>query len=503
MAIFQNNLLMGAASQGSGGYSIDQSIRFNDDDNPVLYKSISSTSSSTTNTISMWVKRSNLGNSDSGSGSDAYGQALFQSGRTASNFMELKFGGTTAGALGTAEDALSLVNVTGDSINMKINTTAVFRDVSAWYHIVAIFDTTNAISSERLRLYVNGVRQTNFSSSTFPSASTATEMFNNTSNTPSIGAVKNTSETVRHFDGYLAEIHVVNGYAYDPSYFGETNDNGIWVPKEYSGSYGTNGFYIKGADASALGTDSSGNGNNFTTSGLASNDQMADTPTNNYAVMNLLDTNTTPNWTASNGNLDISWVGGNYTNHLFSTLSMPPTGKWYFEIKFVSDSNQILYYQSMRIGLMRDDFNAAMVQTTYAGVNLTDSATDPEIYLVLGNAGNSCQLSGMGNSIYNVGGSISAGDVINFAREGANLWIGKNGTYYNSGNPATGSNPSLSDLQLKSYRANMHWTSSSTSLGTAVVHAFFGADKSVGSGTGFNNTVPSGFLALNTTNLGS
>ena len=78
--------------------------------------------------------------------------------------------------------------------------------------------------------------------------------------------------------------------------------------------------------------------------------------TNNFAVMNIIDSHTTPNWTASNGNLDISWVGPNYTNHLFSSLSMPPTGKWYFEIKFVSDSNQILYYQAMRIGLMRDDF---------------------------------------------------------------------------------------------------------------------------------------------------
>ena len=151
---------------------------------------------------------------------------------------------------------------------------------------------------------------------------------------------------------------------------------------------------------------------------------------------------------------------------------------------------------------MREDINAAYTQAN-TGVDLTTSSTSPEIFVVLGDSGNAPQLKGMGSIINNVLGSISAGDVINFAREGANLWIGKNGTYYNSGNPATGSNPTLSNLQLQGYRANMHFSQTSSSHGTAVVHAFFGADKSVGSGTGFNDTVPSGFLALNTTNLGS
>jgi hypothetical protein len=370
-----------------------------------------------------------------------------------------------------------------------------------------VIDTANALETERLRLYINGERETNFDNNSGGSFSCSQNLDTNFNNGEQhlIGALayNNMGNIDSYFDGYMAEIHYLDGYGYGPEFFGEFNDSGIWIPKEYSGSYGTNGFKIDGRDSSDLGDDESGNGNDFTTSGLATHDQMADTPTNNHAVMNILDTNTTPNWTASNGNLDISWNGPNYSNHLFSTLSIPPTGKWYFEFKFISDSSQILYYQSLRIGLMRDDFNAAMVQTTYAGVNLTDSATDPEIYLVLGNAGNSCQLSGMGSTIYNVGGSISAGDVINFARNGANLWVGKNGTYYNSGNPATGSNPSLSNLELKSYRANMHWTSTSASHGTAVLHAFFGADKSIGSGTGFNDTVPTDFLALNTANLGS
>ena len=197
-----------------------------------------------------------------------------------------------------------------------------------------------------------------------------------------------------------------------------------------------------------MGDDESGNGNDFASSGLTSADQMADSPSNNHAVMNILDTRTTANWTASNGNLDVYWQGNSYPNPLFSTLSMPATGKWYFEIEFDTDgSGNVLTNQNMRIGLMREDINAAYVEAN-ASTDLTTSSTSPEIILVLGNAGNSCQLKGMGSNIYNVGGSISAGDVINFAREGTNLWVGKNGTYYNSGNPATGSNPSLSNFCL-------------------------------------------------------
>ena len=136
-------------------------------------------------------------------------------------------------------------------------------------------DTTQAVASERMRIYVNGARETSFSTETYPSQNTASNY--NTATEHGVGV----SLGIRSFDGYFAEVQFLDGLAYGPEFFGETNDNGIWVPKEYTGSYGTNGFYIKGADASALGTDSSGNGNNFTTSGLAAHDLMADSPSNN------------------------------------------------------------------------------------------------------------------------------------------------------------------------------------------------------------------------------
>ena len=338
MSIF-NNILLGASAQSTTTpvHTIDQSIRFNDDDNAYLSRTISSTSSTTTNTISMWVKRANLGNSRSGSGSDALGQTLFQSGRDANNYMELKFGGGTAGGLGTLEDALSLYNVTGGSINMKINTTALFRDVSAFYHVLAIFDTSNQISSERLRLYVNGVRQTNFSSSTFPSKDTETELFRNTSNVLSVGAWVNPSESVRFFDGYMAEITVINGQALDPSSFGEYNSSNIWIPKDVSGlTFGTNGFHIKGESASDLGNDSSSNNNDFTTSGLASHDQVSDSPTNNFCVLSTINMGSALGVTLRDGNLDgrTSGTAGNAP----ASISLD-SGKWYWEVNNHADGS--------------------------------------------------------------------------------------------------------------------------------------------------------------------
>ena len=479
------------------GYKIDQSIRFNATDTPKLTRTPSSTGNRDKWTFSAWVKRGKITDPSGGGGES---QVLFTAGNDVNNWTRLAF--QTTGGLNTNEvaDCFHFIVQEGGTNTYPaiISTNRLFRDVSAWYHVVAVYDSGNSIASERIKIYFNGVRETNFSNTTYPSQNVDSRV-NHASTVNRVGAF-DLGTNKGHFDGYMAEIQLLDGYAYDPSYFGETNDNGIWVPKEYTGSYGTNGFHIDGRDSADLGDDESGNGNDFASSGLATHDQMADSPTNNHAIMNTLDTHTTPNWTASNGNLDVSWNGANYTNHLFSTLSMPSTGKWYFEIKWVSDSNQVLYYTQLRLGIMSEDINAAYMQAN-TGVSQTGSG-GPE-FLVIPGTGSSSSFQGDGANLTSFFSSFSMGDVLNFARDGTKLWVGKNGTYYNSGDPANGTNATSSALELKGYRANMHWTQTSSSHGTAVVHAFFGADKSIGSGTGFNNTVPSGFLALNTANLGS
>ena len=470
-----------SSTAGASLYKIDQSARFNDDDSPFLIDPNSNAGDSRkTFTFSGWFKLCNLG----------INRYVYSYRYDNSNNAQFYF---------NTSDQIELFDFTGGSAQMQLKTNRVFRDVSSWYHFVIIWDTTQAVASKRTQLYINGQRETSFATETYPSLNADSGGANRTGANMRIGTF---SASGSYFDGYMAELHYFDNEAFSPSSFGETNDNGIWIPKEYDGAdstYGSNGFYFQFADASALGANTKGKGN-YTVSGLSSADQMTDSPTNNHAVMNILDTHTTPNWTASNGNLDIVWVGGNPVNSLFSTLSMPATGKWYFEFEFDAESGSVISNQTMRIGLMREDINAAFTQAN-SSVNQTLTSTSPEILLILGSSGNAPQLVGMGVQINNLFGGMSAGERLNFARNGANLWVGKNGTYYNSGNPATGSNPTLSNLQLLGYRANMHFTNSNSD--SITMKAYFGSDKSIGSGTGFNDTVPEGFLALNTTNLGS
>ena len=495
-------LIIPGNRQASTGYTIDQSIRFNDDDNAYLSRTISSTSSTTTNTISMWVKRGNLGNSRSGSGSDAFGQTLFQSGRNASNFFEVNFGGTTAGGIGTSENALRISSTTGDSIIMKLNTTAIFRDPSAWYHIVAVVDTTNSISTERLRLYVNGNRQTDFTSTTFPSKDTETELFRNTSNVLSVGAWVNPSESVRFFDGYIAEITVINGQALDPSSFGLYNDSNIWIPKDVSGlTFGTNGFHIDGRDSSDLGDDESGNGNDFTTSGLASHDQVSDSPTNNFAVANPLHaTYYMGSATFAEGNLQFNM--GSSVGAL-SSIAVS-SGKWYAEFEIHGSGSPAFY----ALGIYGDE---PLATTTYVG-------QAPNSYGYYAYNGTYY----VNNVGYSYGDAFVAGDIIGIALDLDNnkLYFSKNGTFQNSGVPTSGSTgtgaisiPSASSVPLGQYfiaSSNGDSTPSSQSVnynfgqdGTFAGNVTAGGNSD-GNGVGnFKYSVPSGYLALCTKNLGS
>ena len=258
--VFNNNLLLGAS--GAGGYTIDQSIRFNDNDSPYLYRTPGSDGDTTAFTISAWVKRANI-------------TSLMNI------YCGYDSGGPASGELRLNGSALQFYDNNGTGNGLLTN--ALFRDPSAWYHIVAVWDTDNATSTDRLRLYVNGERITSFSSSTYPASGYATTYFNRAAYQQRIGYTPSGGGT--YSDCYMAEYHFIDGQSLDPSSFGEVNaDTGQWIAKEYSGSYGTNGFYITGEDSADLGADYSGNGNDFTSSGLTSADQMSDSPTNNWCA---------------------------------------------------------------------------------------------------------------------------------------------------------------------------------------------------------------------------
>jgi hypothetical protein len=254
-------------------------------------------------------------------------------------------------AFGTSTgDFLAYAYFDGASDVFGVNTsgTSVFRDVSAWYHIVLSVDTTQATAANRVKIYVNNVEQT--LGGTYPTQNYDTPINNSIPNLIGGGTG---SYTAYLADQYMTEVNFIDGQALTPSSFGETDtQTGVWKPKAYSGSYGTNGFYLNFSDnsnttAATLGKDYSPNGNNWTPNNFsvtagAGNDSLVDSPTSygvdtgvggevrgNYATLNPLNTAYTDK-TFSDGNLNVT---GSTTNQVggHSTMQLPTTGQWYAE----------------------------------------------------------------------------------------------------------------------------------------------------------------------------
>ena len=306
--MFQNNLIAGASGQGGFyPYQIEQSLRFNDDDSAYLSRTFPSAGNRKTWTWSGWVKRGNL------------------TGARMGVFTSTDAGG--ASYTGLEIDPTNGLRVYDNNSGGEFLTSAVFRDTSSWYHILWAVDTTQATSTDRLKIYVNGVQIASFVSITYPTLNADTRV--NIAAQHSIGSW---NPTIAHpFDGYMAEVNFIDGTALDPTSFGETK-SGIWVPKAYSGSYGTNGFYLSFADSAAIGDDLSGNANDWTANNLVSADVLLDSPTQNWAVLN----STIRQYSAvdftSDGNLKYQvGANGGATDVIFATIPMP-SGKWYCEV---------------------------------------------------------------------------------------------------------------------------------------------------------------------------
>jgi hypothetical protein len=293
---------------GKKAYAVDRSLRFNDGDTAYLSRTPSSAGNRKTWTLSWWVKLCKFTVQDwfSCSSSDASATHV------------------------TRLDNNGRLNFQTNNSGIK-TTNAQHRDPSAWYHFVVKLDTTDNTADDRCIIYVNGSRQ---SLSTNNTISQNTEYYYNTTQLHTIG-VYSANQSSYPVDCYMAEMHFLDGTAYDPSYFGETDSTtGQWIPKKYTGgNYGTNGFYLDFSDTSALGKDSSGNNNNwtannFSTSAGVGNDSVTDTPTNNFATLNPLSL-TGAGGTFSNGNLDFT-ADSNYATRA-GNISLK-TGKWYWEV---------------------------------------------------------------------------------------------------------------------------------------------------------------------------
>lgn len=454
----------GFAKSAAGGtdgnplydYKIEQSLRFNDDDNAYLSRTPSSAGNRKTWTWSGWVKRGAV--------------------TTTNGIFEAYDSGGASFFLGfrTSTEDLAIAATAG--VSPSWGTSAKFRDPSAWYHIVAVVDTTSATSTitngstDRIRLYVNGVQQT-LSGGTVPSQNADLQV--NSTLPHHIGRFQAGGF---YNDGYLAEVHFIDGQALDASSFGETK-SGVWIPKAYSGSYGTNGFYLD-FDGTYY-NDKSGNGNNFTANNLAATDVVLDSPTNNFATLNPLVYSDTAN-TFTEGNLKASSSGN---NQQVATIAMQ--GKVYWEFLDLN-GNGALYFS---------DDSEFTTEMYYNATNRASIWND-------GTSGATGSLSWTVNS-----GSLfswTTNDLIGVAYDADNhtLQLTKNG-----GSAVNLTINGLSGDTMLAVHGNR------TSSSSTVVFANFGQDSSfAGNKTAQGNTddngygdfyyaPPTGYLALCTANL--
>jgi len=451
MSIIGSNVLAGASGSGAISYQIQRSLRFNSGDSAYLSKTPSSAGNRKTWTISLWLKRCKLGSLQSFTSSNNDTILLFDT----SDRLNFYFGGYVR------------------------TSTAVFRDVSAWYHIVLAVDTTSTTAQDRARIYVNGQEITAWDANT-----TITQNADTTWNN-SVQHQINANNTSQFGDLYIADFYNIDGQALAPTYFGELDDNNVWQPKAFAGTYGTNGFHLDFSDNSsnaALGTDTSGRSNTWTVNNLsvasgAGNDSLVDSPTNgdqadtgaggevvgNYATLNPLIATSS---TLSNGNLDYASTA-TYQS-AYSTIGVK-TGKWYFEGTVGTFASDAL------IGVGYAPFTTS----TYVGGSSTSWGYEGAIGRIYNNG-----------SFSAFGSTYGAGDIIGvaFDADTGKLWFAKNGTWQASGNPATGANPAVTLTTGIDYLFGV----SAGNTGTWFCN--WGARP-------FAYTAPSGYKALCTTNF--
>ena len=395
-------LLLASTAAAAGGYQISRSLRFNSADSAYLSRTPAVAGNRRTWTWAGWVKRSSLVDSN-----------IFSAGTSDTNRSIIGFLGSNDGKL------YVLNNVSGSGYNSHVSA-AVFRDVSAWYHFVIAADTAQVVAADRFKFYVNGVLQT---WETTANPQNTDTLFNTTSG-HTVGSNPPYAAS-SFFDGYLADIHFIDGQALTPSSFTEVSaTTGQLIPKAYSGTYGTNGFQLKFADnssntATTLGKDTSGNSNNWTPNNLsvtagAGNDSLVDTPTSiaatdtgvggeirgNYATLNPLSTTT---GTYTQGNL--RYEGANSTKRSNGTLAVS-TGKWYWEVTLGNAP------YTPRAGAPNDTYYNAFGFGISSSFNSTLSYRTSTDSLALGDNGFYKNFTG---SETDVGTAFSSGDVLSIA----------------------------------------------------------------------------------------
>jgi len=439
---------------------VGNSLRFRASASGYLTRTPSVASNRTTWTWSAWVKRGSLT-------STFY---LFGARQlaTATPYSLVYF---------ASNDALTYI----DDAGTTLQTSQVFRDPAAWYHIVVSVDTTQATAANRYRMFVNGNQVTAFGTATYAAQNSNTAV--NAAILHELGIATNGAGSyVSPFDGYMTEVNLIDGQALTSNSFGTFNSYGVWQPITYGGSYGTNGFYLpftNKTSTTTLGYDFSPNGNNWTTNNIslttgATYDSMTDVPTltsataANYCVLNPIDVGSS-NMVASNANLTFTKSGANFSP-IRGTIAVT-SGKYYFEMT----ANTTALTQ---IGVSNDyNINQSSGNNSISSTGGIGAAWDSRGYLYQAGSAPAYAYTFTTNDVVMVAFDASTGKI----------WFGKNGTW-NTGDPAAGTSPAL--------------TASGYNYLTPFANGESGGGGSVTFGQRpFSYTPPTGFIALNTYNL--
>ena len=455
------------SAAGGGGYQVANSLRFDDGSSDYLRWNSSPSGNRQKFTFSVWLKRSSL---------------------TTSMIASCSYSSSDEGYLFfDSNDKLTWQTSASGMGDLKTN--KVFRDLSAWYHIVLSVDTTQSTSTNRMKLYINGEQYTWDGSTTQPNQNT--QIYWNVGGTyyPYIGRRSDGN----YFDGYMAEIVQINNAQLAADSFGEfDSDSGVWKPLESVAdlTFGDTGYYLNFQDSSALGNDVSGENHDWTSYNLAAIDQSTDTPTNNFATLNPLNY-TSASKTYSFGNTAITASSSGTWCSTLSNFAVS-NGKWYTEYKILSVGS----YSAIGVGYQPFNFNSSAY---LAGAFLVGEDTGS-----FGWRNNGATISN------NQGGTLSSwttNDILMIAIDMDNekLYVGKNGTWENSGNPESGSTGtgSVKDLTAgEDYLFVICPRGGGTSVNFGSPSYTISSGNTDGNDRGnFEYAPPSGYLSLCTSNI--
>lgn len=466
-------LQVGEIQKPASLFNLDRSIRIRAAVNAYFSRLPTVNGNGQKFTISTWIKRGKLGT--------GWTDTIF-TGRTGTNFPELDIMFST--------DLIKLqAYTTGAALLMNVDTVNLYRDTNMWYHVVTAFDTTQAVAADRVKVYVNGVTQTIAAGATYPSQN----------------LVLNANQTVTQYIGsspantawgdlYFADYYMIDGQQLTPDSFGQYDGNYYWTPKAYGGAYGANGFHLEfkdysAATAAAIGKDTSGQGNNWTPNNInlttpantnSSWDSMVDVPTQtstdvaNFATLSPLSNG---GGLLVDGNLIFNANGLTHYN-CKATITIPRTGKWYWESKIETISSSRLGTGLMPISAATSGF----LWATAPSVGFYEFGS--------GLAG----FDAYGAQQFTV--AVSTGAIVQFAydADNGNLYAGINNVWYNASGATTGSPSTLTNPTATGISATNDLVPTVSAYSTGAVTLNFGQRP-------FRYTPPTGFKALNSFNV--